>query len=294
MMDDDDADHTLIGSSSSSKKQKYRPLHSEPLVVDSKLAAYLKEEWAFGRMSPQQAQLIAKHACSDLTSALAFGKKLGIEVSQPDLERLDTLGAGGLHPGNMHRDMERTIDSTGLPDLMPIRLPVKDKQNDTVVLDEQFILFPHMLFSYLYHNFQSVFIARLLCMAGDIEAFWEGVAHTDQYREHPLRHRRNHKHHCIPILLHGNGVHTTGVGKAWTKMLDVFSWGSLLAVDGKAMLTNFLIFACWTILSSKDPGFDTYDEHWLATRWSLEAMYERNRPLKDHKGKKYDTFAAYC
>ena len=77
-------------------------------------------------------------------------------------------------------------------------------------------------------------------------------------------------------------------------MLDVFSWGSLLAVDGKAMLTNFLIFACWTILSSKDPGFDTYDEHWLATRWSLEAMYERNRPLKDHKGKKYDTFAAYC
>ena len=78
MMDDDDADHTLMGSSSSSKKQKYRPLHSEPLVVDSKLAVYLKEEWAFGRMSPQQAQLIAKHACSDLTSALAFGKKLGI------------------------------------------------------------------------------------------------------------------------------------------------------------------------------------------------------------------------
>ena len=73
--------------------------------------------------------------------------------------------------------MERTIDCTGLPDLMPIQLPVKDKQNDTVVFDEQFILFPHMLFSYLYHNFQSVFIARLLCMAGDIEAFW-GVSHT--------------------------------------------------------------------------------------------------------------------
>ena len=41
MMDDDDADHTLMGSSSSSKKQKYRPLHSGSQVVDSKLAAYL-------------------------------------------------------------------------------------------------------------------------------------------------------------------------------------------------------------------------------------------------------------
>ena len=74
-------------------------------------------------------------------------------------------------------------------------------------------------------------------------------------------------------------------------MLDVFSWGSLLAVDGKTMLTNFLIFAFWTILSSKDPGFDTYDEYWRATCWSLEAMYEGKWPFKDHKGKKYDKFS---
>ena len=67
-------------------------------------------------------------------------------------------------------------------------------------------------------------------------------------------------------------------------MLDVLSWGSLLAVDGKTMLTNFLIFAFWTLLSSKDPGFDTYDEYWLATCWSLEAMYEGKWPFKDHKG----------
>ena len=37
-------------------------------------------------------------------------------------------------------------------------------------------------------------------------------------------------------------------------------------------------------LSSKDLVFDTYDEYWLATCWSLEAMYEGKWPFKDHKG----------
>ena len=291
-MDLDDDGLAGTGSSSSSKKQRrYVLQREEPHILDSSLAKYLQEEWSLRGMSPQQVQIIAKHACVDLERALAFGKSAGIEVSLPALERLGGLGAAGLYPANMHREIEKSIDCRGMPDIMPMRLPVKDKPNDRVVLDEQFILFPHMLFSALYHSFRSVFNSRLLCNPGDLEAFWDGVAHTDQYKEHPVKDRMDHRHKCIPLFLHGDGVPTTGVGKAWTRMLDVFSWGSLLAVDGKTMLTNFLIFAFWAVLSSTDPGFDTYDEYWIATCWSFEAMLTGYWPYEDHKRRKYEPYS---
>eukprot|EP00969_Alexandrium_andersonii_P195699 8645728-Alexandrium_andersonii.AAC.1 len=53
---------------------------------------------------------------------------------------------------------------------------------------------------------------------------------------------------CIPLALHGDGVPVSGVGKAWSKSLDVYSWCSLLG-KGCTVQSNYIIVALFTKLA---------------------------------------------
>ena len=255
--------------SCAAKNPKRHLKKQEAVNLQSKLANYLKEQWNFGKLSPQQVQVIAQLAASDIEMATDAGP----DAVFTDLNKLAKLGTGGRYSGPMHTQMVKTFDAPLLDQLQPLHLATKTSGSDQRTLSEQVILYPHLLFSFLYHEFPDMFVARLVSSTEVLENFWNSVSSTTQYQEHPVKDRVDHKSNCIPIFLHGDGVPTTGVGKAWTKMLDTWLWGSLLVTDGCTSLTNFLIFAFWSMLAVKNIGLQTYDDYWRALCWSLEIVY---------------------
>ena len=43
-----------------------------------------------------------------------------------------------------------------------------------------------------------------------------------QLKDHPVLYRKDWKRRAIPLVLHGDGVPLTGIGKSWSKLMDVF------------------------------------------------------------------------
>ena len=85
--------------------------------VESKLAAHLLRQWAWGFMSPQQVQYIAMLAKQDIEAA--GGRKV------PALDTLAALGSGGTQSNNMHRDLRNNLPTILLPSPSLISVPVK-------------------------------------------------------------------------------------------------------------------------------------------------------------------------
>ena len=70
---------------------------------------------------------------------------------------------------------------------------------------------------------------------------------------HPVAARADYSSKCIPIALHGDGVPVTGVGKAWSKSVEIYSWSSCLS-GGNIVLSNFMVWLVHKVLVSKVPG----------------------------------------
>ena len=79
-----------------------------------------------------------------------------------------------------------------------------------------------------------------------------------QLKDHPVLYRRDWKRRAIPLVLHGDGVPLTGIGKSWSKLMGVFSVSSLLG-RGSTRLKMFLIFAFLTSLSAAAAGITSSD-----------------------------------
>ena len=146
------------------------------------------------------------------------------------------------------------------------------------------MLYPHELFASLYRHYNQAFMARIAGSKKKIKSFWESVSDTVQYMNHPIKNVANHKSRAIPIFLHGDGVPCSGIGKSWSKMFDVWSWGSLLMEDGATWKTNFLILGIHTLLYSSDPLTSTDDDVFTIMCWSLLALYNGRYPPKHWDG----------
>lgn len=101
---------------------------------NSAVAEYLLNEFAWGRMSPQQMQSIAALAMQDVEKAVE-GKLLR------DLKFLPKIGNEGRYPNNMYRDLMRMVDSRY--NLCPMTtLEIPSKMGETMAN----LLMPHELF----------------------------------------------------------------------------------------------------------------------------------------------------
>ena len=102
-----------------------------------------------------------------------------------------------------------------------------------------------------------------------------------QFAHHPVQNEENYRTQCIPIGLHGDGTPSSGAGKSWSKMIDDWSWFSLL-VKEQPKSSMFLIWgmhSCLRDASSLDTAFKKM-------RWSLDACFDGHFPRKDHNGNK--------
>ena len=105
------------------------------------------------------------------------------------------------------------------------------------------------------------------------------------FQNHPVRLRTDYLSKCIPLTLHGDGPPCMGLGKAWGKMIDIWSWSSMLVL-GSSNLTFFLIWCVHAVLRSVREGHCTLDVAFKKMVWSFTALYEGRWPIKDWNGVK--------
>ena len=106
---------------------------------------------------------------------------------------------------------------------------------------EQQMILPHIAFSVLYHHHVATFHEQVLGGAGAIERFWLDMAGRPSLAGHPLRERPQWQKRTVPLAIHGDGTPVHGVGKAWARLLDSYSWSSILAT-GTTLDFTMLIY----------------------------------------------------
>ena len=122
----------------------------------------------------------------------------------------------------------------------------------------KYCLWPHELFSIIYHGYPQVWIARACPSVDTIREFWDAMVGNPQMDNADITAKPNLRSKCIPITIHGDGVPVSGLGKSWSKLIDVWHWTSLLGSGGTMDMCMY-IFSVYQRSLSKVYGFKTYN-----------------------------------
>ena len=195
----------------------------------SLLEDHLVSQWAWGKYSPQEIQLLANLAKRDMEA-------MGVSKVQSSLASLASMGSSGKHANNCHRDLMKLVnDKSWLPQPLQVVMPFKPA--DFV----QSVMLPHLVFHALYTHYPAFWAACFLPLGvKGLVAFWNLMA------SHPcMVDFQSSKHKwqkwTIPLNLHGDAVPTIGCGKVWSKMLQAYSWTGLLS-KGSTKQRSFFIW----------------------------------------------------
>jgi len=203
-----------------------------------------------------------------------------------DLESLEGIGACGKYPNHMHKELLGVLGMGSLP-VSQISLRVKQIGKPWTKNVMQAILWPHLLFSAIFHNFPAAFKKRIAPSADALEEFWDAM------EDHPslqgdegaeLKSVENWKRKAVPITIHGDEVPVTGCGKSWSKSQHVLSWGSMLG-KGSTIQRTFLIIPLMVALLAHTGV--TADILWRGIVWSLRALQKGKHPTQDMWGNIY-------
>ena len=90
----------------------------------------------------------------------------------------------------------------------------------------------------------------------------------------------------MPIGLHGDGVATSGIGKAWQRSVEAFSWTSLLA-RGPSFITNYVIYLVHWVFCVHGGNISAYDAFMRELSWSLYWLFVGKFPTRDVQGRPF-------
>ena len=99
------------------------------------------------------------------------------------------------------------------------------------------------------------------------------------FASHPVRHRENHATRCVPIVIHGDAFPCMGVGKSWGKLMDSWSWSSLIS-KSRSKFSVFLIFC----LPNAFRGTDTLGVVYQKMVWSFGRIWTGKYDMKNWDG----------
>jgi hypothetical protein len=243
-------------------------------VGSSHLVTHLLREWAWGGISAPQIQLICQAARADGTR-------------HPDIDRLANIGAAGTVPHNCHRDMSRMLATPALREqIFNTRVPMKNPTNDITLLRDQAMLLPHEVFACIYAHYPAIWKSSIIGEDGRIEEFWNSMQTNPNFDEHPVSQMQGYRSKAIPLSMHGDGVPVTGVGKSWSKSVDVFSWSSMLGA-GCTLDMHFYIYLFFANLAVKQNAANSMAVFWKILVWSFEWLGKGLWPTSDHLGRKF-------
>lgn len=149
---------------------------------------------------------------------------------------------------------------------------------------QQQLVLPHVVFSTLFHSYPDEFQRKMAGSPGEMQQFWEDMQPHPNYGA--CVGGTHWQDRTIPIALHGDGTPVSGIGKTWCRMMDIYSWTSLLAA-GSTLDFTILIYAVFTALMRSD----TMDNAWRLICWSFKALATGLWPEEDAFGRKFTEFA---
>ena len=260
-------------------------------VLVSTFAIFIVCLWAWGLVSPQRVQKLCFKMHADVERLNASNAaKVGVDVSEfqvfPDIKRLADIGGKGQCSNNCYRDLINLLGDTHIRIPAPVSIPIKIRQSWQGFGDHlQYFLWPHQLFSDIYHDYKDAWQTTITTGSEQNGRFWGTQDNSPQFVD-AVRNRENLRTHCVPIAVHGDGVAVAGRAKAWTKVLDVWSWCSLLGT-GKTLDMQFYIFSLFQGLLSTKDGRSTYRRIHERMRWSLFWLWLGRHPTHDPYGEPY-------
>ena len=230
----------------------------------------------WGQISPQLLQKIMSFMVDDL-------KLYDADIlDTAHIQKLAGLGTNGAHPNNTWAELKRMLPTPKLPKLHYMWLPMRHN-----VLGRFWkhvpMLLPHELFSAIYTHYPLIW-TKIVCPGQQtVSRFWKAVQGSEQFRQHPVRSRRNYDTLCIPLKLHGDGTPVTGLGKGWGKLVDIFSLTSML-VCCPTIMQHLLAFMIFQHLESWTDGHHTLRTFYRKLIWSFQCLWEGKKPTKDWMG----------
>ena len=184
-----------------------------------------------------------------------------------EITTLADIGGDGLHTHNAVRDLERRIAQPPLDKaLYSYKAKVKSQVSRLVTNTQNLhVLLPHELFAIMHRHHNDEFVMKFLGADGELHRFWadmEGGGHPCLATPPADRHR------TIPLQLHGDGVPIQGIGKAWGKLLDIYSMSSLVARGSTRdlMLPIYAIFQHLVTAEGDDIAWQVLHLHMLNLR----------------------------
>ena len=234
----------------------------------------------WGHISPQILQKVMELHLNDLT--LHSEGTLDLD----SVKWVASLGSHGAHSQNVWRDLLSRLPKPKLPKLFEFRAPYKHSVLGFIEKSTH-MLMPHELMASVYKNFPEMwrecfYPSKEVCMQ-----FWSSVRNGAHFKAHPIRLVRDVSKY-IPLRLHGDGTPASGIGKAWSKMVDVFSVSSML-VFGSSMLHNFMVWMVHQSLICSVAAHHTMNEFWRHLKWSLEALAIGRWPTHDVTGRRINS-----
>ena len=233
--------------------------------------------WAWGTISPQLLQHIMMLFMRDLDNA-----EQGM-LKKDRVRKLSKLGTSGAHPNNMNHQLIDSLPATKMPSphsfLAPLRHSILGYMHRAVDM-----ILPHELFAAFYHHYPQAWQERVFHSTERCSRFWRSVQGSVQFLTHPVRQRENFRTHCVPLAIHGDGTPVVGIGKAWGRLMNIWSWTSLLCFSAPTILRNFLIFCIHQILQSPRAGHHTLDVVFRKMAWSFKWLWLGKWPTHDWDG----------
>ena len=233
--------------------------------------------------SPQRCQHIAALALEDLE------KHHTNKHIVSDLKALASIGSNGAYPNKMHQGFltQRTKNISKVPQSYLFNAKFKSP----VGVQNQSLLLPHELFATIAAEYQTTWFKSICPNQSNLETFWETAVNHPLLHDHPVLHREHWRRYAVPIALHGDGVPVVGIGKAWTKLLNVFSWFSLVGT-GTTRSKLFYTYSCWDKICEGSFPDGSLGSAFRVLQWSFYWLWLGQWPDRDHKGKVLPEFIA--
>ena len=147
-------------------------------------------------------------------------------LTSTEVARLSQLGASGRYPGNIARDLERSVRKTYGIEIEAYKLRVVLENGETIFVP---VLPPHEMFAAAYANDPETFAAMYTGAHGEkaVNDFWQRCAGEAWVAQHPML--ATGTRYAIPTVWHVDGV-------------EVFSDDEFFMWSFRSCLTNGLLF----------------------------------------------------
>ena len=113
-----------------------------------------------------------------------------------------------------------------------------------------------------------------------IRDFWKALRAPPLVQGNIVQTIEGFEHRVFPVWFHGDGVACVGLGKAWHKLFNCFSFGSMLK-NGPSFTISFLSWLVFTASCSIQEDQHTMNLYWKLMHWSFYWLFEGLWPDRD-------------